>query len=193
MEEILNKMLTMVSKAVEYIEDEYRMKSISKLALCKEECPQASPTKAEGTIGNKPMRYRYDEEFDTADSAADRKASYLEGRLDSVRYGLRLKLERQFAISDEEEPTSVEDLLDRIQKGRYTVVAKEERSHWHSPIRNIKWRDPAAVKDIEGFQKAEKTLDAEIVKVRDVIQILTPEAGLSAIQALENWTYSGNA
>lgn len=165
----------------------------AKLAPCEASCPATPVKKSCGTKGNKPMRYRYDEEFDSADSTENRKTNYLEGRLYNIFDIKDTELQKQFYIADMDTPITPSDVKARLEAGLFELPTEEvwnTRGFYGSALGYIKWRDPSKSADKDGYDKAFKALRAERTKTEDAIQILSPDAGLAAIQTFENWTYT---
>ena len=176
-----------------YIELLEQEKILKDRLACITTCPVAVPV-AEKKKKGKPMRYRYDEEWDSdlIASSESRKVNYLETRLYMLAEDKSMSFQRQYGLRDDTTPVTPKELVERIQSGMF-VIPEEKSEHTHyygNAVNHIRWRDPAKVEDQAGYEKASKALNAERTKVQDAIQILEPAAGLAAVQAFENWTYS---
>jgi hypothetical protein len=162
------------------------------LADCKAACPPA-PTQKCG--GKKRKTNMYDYDCDCYDGCGPRpsteeaKFNYLDSRAYSVRNTHDYKLERQFGMRDDADPETAEEMIERIKAGKYQLIDKKDRGY-RSAYGQILWRDPSIEKDPEGYRKAAEALSNELTKTRDAIRILSPEAGLAALQAFESWSFT---
>lgn len=114
---------------------------------------------------------------------------YLEGRAYYIRAERAHKARVTFGMADDKSPKSPAELVKRIQSGMYVLPTEwDEDSDDTCPqwfINRIKWRNPATVKDHDGYEAALKVLDAEYQKLLDAIKIKEPAEALTELQAWE--------
>lgn len=149
--------------------------------------PANYPTKK----GKKMSRY-YDEyndcyvdqpQSDTADAR-----SYFKNRIAQISNEKGYALRKQFGLQDDEAPKTMEDLVKRIQDGKYSIPKEYEGKILYDPTRYIKWRDPAVKEDQAGYDAAEYTFEKEADKARDAVMSQPFDKVAETVQALETWT-----
>lgn len=141
--------------------------------------------------GNNPMNYAT-ATVQAATTETQDQRKYLERRLQEVYSDKREGLEATFGLFDDDCPTSVTDLAERLKEGKYTLRTGDKYQFWHWTDL-IQWRDPAKKQDHDGFKAALEELKALKQKSLDIIKIEDPKAGLDAVKALEAWTPTGAA
>lgn len=131
--------------------------------------------------GNKPMYVENDKHIESA------KVNYLSNRLGEVGFKKYYDLRKTFGLINDEAPTSAEDLVKRIQDGKF-LLNDNSKNNNYDPVRYITWRDPSVVKDEAGYEAAAKDFRKASQAAQDLVAIGTPSEALAAIQALETWT-----
>lgn len=120
----------------------------------------------------------------SADSVESQKIRYLKDRAYTVYYTKQAAMRREFGLDDDPRPTTVEDLVERIKAGTYTV--RDNADEYYNVMDMIKWRDPSKKTDLKGFKTAYNKLDKELKAVLDTAAIGNPAEGLAAIQKWED-------
>lgn len=110
---------------------------------------------------------------------------YLRGRMYDVIGKKVTEAECNFGLIDDESPRSPEEIVERIKSGMFVIPAPEGRDNWGSPYKMILWRDPAKVKDRDGYNAWSAKLDVARTKLEDTIAINSPADALSELQAFE--------
>ncbi len=138
----------------------------------------------------------YDDELDafvetTAPSRSDTETSrrWLRDRVSQIGCDLFDPLARQFGVKDDKSPRTFADVLARLTSGKFTIPEEKKNRESYDPLNWVEWRDPSIKKDEAGFKLAEAALETAKVQTLDSINVLDPEKGLSAIQALQSWKY----
>jgi hypothetical protein len=132
--------------------------------------------------GNKPMYVDNDKHIESS------KINYLNDRRENLFYSKRADLQKQFGLVDDEAPITANDLVKRIQDGKFVIPTDKGDAQNYEATRFIKWRDPAAKKDQAGYDAAIKQYAVANQDTKDVIAIGTPAEGLAAVKALDAWT-----
>jgi len=111
----------------------------------------------------------------------------LADRLDKAYEDKSAELRRVFFLDDDKEPTSIEELIERLSKGKFTFDLKEwnrsYKKYGYSPMRCVTWRDPKNEPDQDGFDKAKEKLDAAFETAKDEITFTPSLDVLSKFQA----------
>lgn len=167
-------------------------------------CPVSPAKKAPETKMGKPMRYNShcscdycddgDCEYGRPANDNQRKLNYSGGRIYAIWDRKNDELRKQFFL-DEIKPSSLEDMIERIKAGTYSVQSEEFQNErtWWDKWDFIIWRTADEQKDQVGYDKARKALDAAKIKAEDAANLLSSEAAAAAISAFEGWTYEGNS
>jgi len=122
----------------------------------------------------------------TADLTAQQK-NYLASRLDTLKWQKADELRAPYGLKDDDAPQSFDELLERLDKGRY-VISDEKRKlkyGWYDAMCYVEWRDPAIKKDREGYDAAVEKVEAAALKVKDIIVVKSLDDGLAAVEAFE--------
>lgn len=115
--------------------------------------------------------------------------NYLARQLSSVAYAKDVELMKSFGLTDDPTPRKGSELLDRIKSGKY-ILRDEKSVKWaENALSYIEWRDPAVVKDEEGFEAAEKAMQKSRLDTDRTIQIAAPADGLAALKAFEAMSF----
>lgn len=133
------------------------------------------------TKGNKPMYVENDKHIESS------KLNYLNDRLANVGYEKDYSLRKTFGLVNDDAPQSAEDLVKRIQDGKF-ILGDNAKKQNYDPVRYITWRDPSVKKDEAGYEAATKDFRKASKAAQDVVAIGTPSEGLAAIHSLEAWT-----
>jgi len=116
----------------------------------------------------------------------DPKVGYLNERIENINCALRDKLEIQFGLSDDTDPKTASEAVERIKAGKYVLPNRNSDYGYRSII----WRDPSVVADKDGFLIAIEAKDKAKTAARDIVMTGTPADGLKAVQDFEAWTYT---
>lgn len=83
--------------------------------------------------------------------------NYIERRIYDVMEEKEISMSRHFKLLDDESPKTAEETIQRIKDGNF--VLREKNSFWGNSFNDrVQWRNPAAVKDQDGFDAAEKRM-----------------------------------
>jgi hypothetical protein len=118
--------------------------------------------------------------------------NYLHERANEVYGAKDLELRSHFHLSDDPPPNTWEEFVSRIKDGKVTVdekYAKKRVWYWTDMTSFVRFRDPKAVEDTEGYEKAHKHLQEYLTGVVDTIVVKTPEDGLRALNKFEEKTF----
>lgn len=118
---------------------------------------------------------------------------YLARQLSSVAYTKEVEALKSFGLINDQPPRKGSELLDRIKSGKY-ILRDEKSVKWaESALDYIEWRDPAIVKDQDGFEAAVKVMQKSRLDTDRTIQIADPTDGLSALKAFEAMSFDKTA
>lgn len=178
------------------------MKSWSDLAVfpseqaipCKKACPPAPKVQIHSLVDLVDERFamvdnsvaRKEQEMRTE---ADVKRDYLYGRLSMIEEKQYVDARRRFGLLDDEYPDKVEDLIKRIQDGKFVIRKGYENARVYAWEEAIRFRDPAKAEDQAGYDLVEQQIDKDARDVRDTVTIADPVEGLAAVKAFEAKTY----
>lgn len=95
-------------------------------------------------------------------------------------------LKRKFGLVHDDAPDSFEEMLARIQAGKYVIDAKDAKRKTYAPLAYIVWRDPSVKEDQDGYDAAKAELRKAYDKAEEDIRILAPEAGLASLRAFKD-------
>jgi hypothetical protein len=122
-----------------------------------------------------------------------KKRDYLASRLDEIGFTKRNEARKAFHM-DADAPCTVQDLIDRIKAGTFTLDEKKAKEQSaYCLMYTIDWHDPATPADEAGYRAARDAFKKAKTETQDQIKIADPADGLKAIQALEAWTPTGAA
>lgn len=114
------------------------------------------------------------------------KVEILQSALERAYYIQRTELQRKFGLLDDASPETGQEIVDRILDGKYSI---KKYSTWNNNETNkIRWHDPAVKEDRDGYNKAEKALDASFHSAQLDISIKPPMDGLAILRAFESAT-----
>lgn len=117
---------------------------------------------------------------------------HLSRRVEQVRFNKRQDFYKTFYIYDNACPDTIEEALERIAKGQYTVAPKNEDYDFSEWTHRLHWRDPAHPADQAGFDAANSRMNTAFQRAYDDIQVLTPEEGLKALREFEDTDFAKN-
>lgn len=136
----------------------------------------------------KPMCYDCDCESES--SVDNRKLTYAQNRVETLKYLKRSELRKMFRL-DVTVPQTGEELVDAIKNGKYTVrTSKEIREsgeYIYSVLSYFKWRAPDDKPDQAGYDVADKELDKLIGDVSDTVTLGDFAQQRTALQSLSDW------
>lgn len=123
------------------------------------------------------------------------KRSYLLDRL-SIANEAKYQAERKhFGMEDDDAPTTVAELVQRIKDGKFTVRpqytgenAKRISYYSEMPV-FLRWRDPAVKEDDVGLTKARDVREKAHTEARDQAYIGDAKEGLAALKEFESKTF----
>jgi hypothetical protein len=121
-----------------------------------------------------------------SDTTEKDQRRHLQNRLYDIASSKKYALKKQFGLTNDDTPNTFEELLARIQGGKYVIDEKNaKRRDYNGGLGYVTWRDPAVKEDQAGYDAAKKELDAAQQKVSDDIAILPPADGLASLRAFE--------
>lgn len=178
------------------------------LATCPEQpvaCPSAfdMPCNKEAIVNNLRNRQEQEQSAKADDMETNMLTSYnnlsataalpteqvqmdfLRGEARNVRETLYSKLRKQFGLSGDPAPETVEDFIKRIQDGKFVLedMYKQKRTSYVTDY--ISWRDPSIKRDEAGYDAAKELLDAKYRDTKRAIMTQGADAGLKAVLDLE--------
>lgn len=119
----------------------------------------------------------------------DDKIYYLQTRVNTIDYTKDQELRKQFGLVDDDAPRSAVEFVKRIQDGKFTLKDGADKNAYR-PSEYIRWRDPSVKEDKDGYVVAENALRKMVQATVDIVNIKSADDGLTAVQALEAWTYT---
>lgn len=111
---------------------------------------------------------------------------FLSNSLYEAFTGKKYALKKKFGLTYDEAPRSFEELLARIQAGKYVIDDKDTKKKTYDPLAYIVWRDPSVKEDQDGYDAAKAELRKAYDKAEEDIRILAPEAGLASLRAFKD-------
>lgn len=118
-----------------------------------------------------------------------KQRSFLDSERRNAYCNLRGKAMSFFGLTDDADPQTPEELVQRIKDGKYTIKPTDENDYYLNPIHLFRWHDPAIVKNKAGYNAWEtNVLDPANTVAERTIQIKSPDEGLAALQAFEATT-----
>lgn len=123
--------------------------------------------------------------------------THLLGRLRGATDQKRRDLEVQFGLKDDKFPSTMQEFIDRIQKGQFVLTEKGKAKDKLACVVNavymfdfedqklFRFRDPKKTEDKEGFDAAIKRRDEAYTKAMSIILVKSSEEGLAAVEAFE--------
>lgn len=128
-------------------------------------------------------------EYTMIDQEVDQRR-YILDRTRTVQCQKSRDLEETFGLVDDVRPTNPEDLIKRIQDGKFVLTAKDEFDddedcgYYHN-FERLHWRDPAKVRDQEGNKAAQKRLLDASQKLSDKARLYTIADATKAFEEFE--------
>lgn len=110
---------------------------------------------------------------------------FLRGEARNVRETLYSKLRKQFGLSGDPAPKTVEDFIKRIQDGKFVLEDMYKQKLTSYVTDYISWRDPSIKRDEAGYDAAKELLDAKYRDTKRAIMTQGADAGLKAVLDLE--------
>jgi hypothetical protein len=114
--------------------------------------------------------------------------NYLTSRLNTIKTTKYSDLERKFGLRGDRDPSTPEELINRIKEGKYKVDEKNMKRSAYSPVTLFTWKDPSVKEDHEGFEKARKRLDELYTQAYDNVIVDDVKSALTAVQKFEEKT-----
>lgn len=99
-------------------------------------------------------------------------------------------LRRAFHLTDDNYPETADEFVQRIKDGKFTLRALNDTWVGAHFIDRVRWRDPAAVADLEGFKAAEKRLEAAREALEDKISFLPVAESYAAFEAFKTMNFA---
>lgn len=127
--------------------------------------------------------------YETNKTLDQTQLSYFKDRLASVRYEKDEALLRQFGMSADPTPATPEELIERIEAGKFVL---RDSKYGFNLLDRFSWRDPSVKKDQLGYDAASAALQAEYITLKDAI-VTAPADGAKQVAALQAWTYTAPA
>jgi hypothetical protein len=112
------------------------------------------------------------------------KRDYLSERLHTVYMEKDEAARRTFGLQDDERPKTIEEAVQRIKDGKYTITPKTPHVYYSTWDR-LRWRDPEVKEDNKGYEAEEKELDKKYQEIKDTIMISDSAEALKTLQAWE--------
>lgn len=128
-------------------------------------------------------------EYTMIDQEVDQRR-YILDRTRTVQCQKSRDLEETFGLVDDVRPTNPEDLIKRIQDGKFVLTARDEFDddedcgYYHN-FERLHWRDPAKVRDQEGNKAAQKRLLDASQKLSDKARLYTIADATKAFEEFE--------
>jgi hypothetical protein len=119
----------------------------------------------------------------TPDTLEVQQRKYLKNRAHDIYYEKQNEIERAYGMQDDLAPRTVEDLVERLTTGLYSI--KENARDYWCPIDQIRWKDPNKIADPKGATAAKKKLQSEFKLLGDTCMIAALENGVAAVQKFE--------
>lgn len=119
---------------------------------------------------------------------------FMAKRIRDIRAGLGEGLRKQFNMDSREVPRTPQELIDAIKNGKFSldekIMARADKDafYWHGPFYGIIWGD--APPDTDGFEKADKALEAAAQEVTDTVTLAPIDEARKALKDFQSWTYS---
>lgn len=114
--------------------------------------------------------------------------SYLTQELRDSLYRKSEEAQIFFGLENDKSPKTAKELVARITSGMYVLPSEDkdgETNYTPYVVERIQWRDPAKVKNEDGYKAFKKTLEAAKRDAERAIVIKTPDEGLAAVVAFE--------
>lgn len=94
--------------------------------------------------------------------------AYFESRVYAVSSDKRKEAGQFFHTAEDARPNSVQELIDRITAGKFTLPKDPTKSTCY-PWEKITWRDPKVIPDDEGYKAFTDKLDVAVTQAHDEI------------------------
>jgi hypothetical protein len=117
----------------------------------------------------------------TADSVELKQRSLLRNKAAEAFYGKRIDAKKKFGLMGDDAPETMKELMARIAAGKYVIPAKYEDKY--ASFSFIEWRDPAVVKDEDGYKAARADLQKAFDKIDIRLAILPLADALTELEA----------
>lgn len=130
---------------------------------------------------------------DNMNENLQRERSYLDNRLHMVSQDKTLEMKKTYGLADDDHPSSLKEIVERIQAGKFVLPKKNEDEDpdddryfdLSEALYDIRWRDPSKEEDKDGYKAAKEIFDKKRTEVKDAIFVKTPAEGLEALKAFE--------
>lgn len=110
---------------------------------------------------------------------------YLIDALYTAYQSAKSALEVKFGITDENSPSTLSELVKRIQDGQFVLPEKYKDKPHYACTSYLRWRDPKTVEDKAGFDVAKAALKKARDAAERIITIKAPADGLTALEDFE--------
>lgn len=124
------------------------------------------------------------------DNTETRQRNQMKDRLLEVADNHDSALRRAFHLTDDEFPANAEDFVQRIKDGKFVLRSQTDTWCGSHFMDRVRWRDPAAVADHEGFKLAEKRLEAAREALDDKISFLPVAESYAAFEAFKTMSFT---
>jgi hypothetical protein len=114
---------------------------------------------------------------------------HLERRLRSTKEDKFSQLKKFFNLEDDDRPVTPKEIRARFESGRFTwrKLGDEEMDLGYYRLDDlIRWRDPAAIEDKEGYRAASTKMTDAYQAAKDELIVFNPEKGLETLRRFEN-------
>lgn len=116
---------------------------------------------------------------------------YFFKRLDTLYLDKNEALQIKYGLTDDEPPRSLQELMDRLNSGRYSFLRpsldKDSSLGVYSLIDEIRWRDPNLKEDRNGFDKALDSLEKARSNSKDrIMASSTTDEYLNTLKEFES-------
>lgn len=134
--------------------------------------------------------FQEETEDNTMFNAEQNRIEYLSGRLTSIAMDKEDQLYKHFGLRDDDPPQTAKEIVDRILAGKFILPSDEKfKDYGWGPWRGLRWRDPNLVEDRPAFEKAREAMFKAQGDTEDIIQTLSPEEGLKALNDFKAMTF----
>lgn len=146
---------------------------------CECDCEDCTEQEKENTMSYDTLKFR--------ETAEGKRVQYLEERASALFYEKDSDLQKQFGLRDDDYPQEAEELVKRIQDGKFTITEKTPNNIFFGSgaFGRLRFRDPAMKRDEAGYNAAYQKLQALLQDTKDAIMIKSADEGLAAVKAFE--------
>lgn len=138
---------------------------------------------------NKENKMFYDEDGMCAGSETLLQRNQLVSRIRDIACEKDEELERFFGLKDDAAPKTVNEIIERIKAGKFTIDEDKGDKQGYGPLNYLNWRDPSKKKDQAGYNAAVIKLRAAQEEATDLVTFKTVDEGFAALQAFKAQTF----